>query len=131
MAYAISIITGPGAIVTLTGILNDADMMALDRDLLSLVASDRSLRYVLVDASQLTNSHLSSNQIRNSAVNARNTGINLDLDTTLVFIMPGDLDYGQARLWNGFFAHDGQQAHIYKSREDALAYIDSLELPGR
>ena len=126
MSYTITRVKGPGVVVTLNGTLNNTEMAAMDKELLSLAVKEQDMAFFLIDTTNLAANNVSTSQIRDSAVTARETGLELDLQAEIIFVMPADLDYGIARVWNGFFATEDKKVHIYRNRNDAQDFIDQL-----
>lgn len=129
MPYTLEHLDGKGIVISYSGHLDENEFRQCEKELVGAVLSTPDLKYVMVDTCNLDASSIDSAMIRESAANASDIGSENQLTSEILFVMPKDLDYGLARVWTAFFTHPGSKCQVFRGREEADAYLKSLDQP--
>lgn len=127
MAHSIQVVAGRGLVITYTGTLTDSEFVDIDREILTLATSGPEPAWIMIDTTDLADNRVSADTVRQSAGRARQLGLENQPQVDIFFVMPGDVDFGLARVWQGFFENPHANTRIYRSREQAMADISTLQ----
>ena len=126
MPYQIVYSENPlGVVTTFSGIITDENLIqsCIDRALEEDILKD--LIYIMDDFSSVSEFKVTSEGVKKCAeVSVAASMLNNKI--IHVAIMPSDLLYGMARMWQAYIDETGWTSNIVRSREDAEQWLQEL-----
>jgi hypothetical protein len=114
---------GAGVLVTGTGIVRGAEFIAMNRRIYAADFLPR-LRYQIVDISRVERHEVSAAEIQLCARQDREAAA--QNPQLLIAVVAGDqLGFGLARMWEAYADDPVLKTRVYKSIEDARAWVES------
>lgn len=126
MPYSITYNKDDGGVITnYFGIINGESIIDATKERFASTRDIKSYRYFLSDYTEVTDFNISSETVKKSAQLAlKFSKINPHLH--LVIVMPTELKYGIARMWQGYANDDvtGWKTKVVKTRLEATKWIE-------
>ena len=126
MPYSITYNKDDGGVITnYSGILNGESIINATKERLASTRDIKSYRYFLSDYSEVTDFNVSSKTVQKSAQLALQFS-KIIPKLHLVIIMPTDLKYGIARMWQSYATDEvtGWKTKVVKTRKQATKWIE-------
>ena len=123
MPYKINFSDNPNGMTTLfSGILTDEEIIQSCKDRLAQEDKIRELFYIKDDLLDVTEFRVSSETIKTCASFALKAS-ELNKQLVHVAIVPTDLVYGMARMWQAYSDGTNWNKNIFRSREEAEEWL--------
>lgn len=112
-----------GVIVTYTGIVTDEDIYSSLTERLSCQERVERYKYAITDCTYISQYDVTTNGMINAASKASNTeGVNKDI--VAICIMPNNLEFGMARLWEGHVSQNDWNVRVVRNWDEANTFLE-------
>ena len=110
-------------IVTYTGIVTDDDIDSSLTERLSCQERVEGYKYAITDCTNISDYKVTTNGMINAASKASKTeGVNKDV--VAICIMPNNLEFGMARLWEGHVSQNDWNVRIVRNWDEANNFLN-------
>ena len=124
MTYAIRYSKDGGIYTTYSGVVTDEDFYNSVNERYGAERSIANYRYLFTDFSDVAELKISSNAAIEGAKRA-DIASNNNHDIIMVVVVPSDLEYGMARMWQAYFGDDtGWKVSLFRNEEQAHQWLD-------
>jgi len=124
MTYVITFKEKEGGVFThYSGTVTDADIIKSVKERLLLVEKLKPIKYFFSDFTDVDNFNVTSTGIQTIAdIATRASKINNDI--ILVAIVPSDLEYGMARMWQAYSDDMNWKTYLARTKEEASEWLN-------
>ena len=122
MPYKMIFTDDGGVITTYSGEVTDTDLLESGEE--KNRNRDRVIKchYAITDLSAVERFPVSVGSIKNNAGLSSNF-FSENRDGLVVFVLPTDLEYGMARIWQAYADADGKRSKLCRTRAEAEAWV--------